>query len=110
MLDSRYELILLQLEPFIHQVGGHSSMLCLDEATVCKPLVKRELQFYETLPEAVSKFTPHFYGVIQVNVQPEEEGYVTLTANPPKFYQPISSSPTRRCVTATNWKSLSKIN
>lgn len=73
-------------------------MLCLDEATVCKPLVKRELQFYETLPEAVSKFTPHFYGVIQVNVQPEEEGYVTLTANPPKFYKPVSSSPTRRLV------------
>lgn len=71
-------------------------MLCLDEATVCKPLVKRELQFYETLPEAVSKFTPHFYGVIQVNVQPEEEGYVTLTATPPKFYKPVSSSPTRR--------------
>ncbi|XP_034249485.1 inositol hexakisphosphate kinase 3-like isoform X2 [Thrips palmi] len=86
----------IRLEPFIHQVGGHSSMLCLDEATVCKPLVKRELQFYETLPEAVSKFTPHFYGVIQVNVQPEEEGYVTLTANAPKFYQPVSTSPTRR--------------
>lgn len=88
----------IRLEPFIHQVGGHSSMLCLDEATVCKPLVKRELQFYETIPEAVRKFTPHFYGVIQVNVQPEEEGYVTLTANPPKFYQPVSSSPTRRRV------------
>ncbi|XP_026280090.1 inositol hexakisphosphate kinase 3-like [Frankliniella occidentalis] len=86
----------IRLEPFIHQVGGHSSMLCLDEATVCKPLVKRELQFYETLPEAVSKFTPHFYGVIQVNVQTEEEDYVTLNATPPKFYKPISSSPTQR--------------
>ncbi|KAK3909757.1 Inositol hexakisphosphate kinase 1 [Frankliniella fusca] len=86
----------IRLEPFIHQVGGHSSMLCLDDATVCKPLVKRELQFYETLPEAVSKFTPHFYGVIQVNVQTEEEGYVTLTASPPKSYKPISSSPTQR--------------
>lgn len=71
-------------------------MLCLDEATVCKPLVKRELQFYETLPEAMSKFTPHFYGVIQVNVQPEDEGYVTLTASPPKFYKPVSSSPACR--------------
>lgn len=25
------------LEPFIHQVGGHSSMMRYDDHTVCKP-------------------------------------------------------------------------
>ena len=25
------------LEPFIHQVGGHSPLFCLDSSTVCKP-------------------------------------------------------------------------
>ncbi|KAJ9591769.1 hypothetical protein L9F63_001705 [Diploptera punctata] len=82
----------IHLEPFIHQVGGHSSMLCLDEATVCKPLVPRELNFYETLPDPVRKFTPKFYGVIQVRVVQEEGGYVTLLATPPDCYTPIQSN------------------
>ncbi|KAJ8895738.1 hypothetical protein PR048_001076 [Dryococelus australis] len=81
----------VQLQPFIHQVGGHSSMLSLDEATVCKPLVPREQDFYKTLPESVRKFVPAFYGVIEVRVLQEEEGYVTLTATPPECYQPQAS-------------------
>ncbi|KAK7871697.1 hypothetical protein R5R35_009054 [Gryllus longicercus] len=82
----------VHLEPFIHQVGGHSSMLCLDEATVCKPLVPRELKFYQTLPEPVQKFVPKFYGVIQVQVVQEDGGYVTLIANPPDCYKPKTSN------------------
>ncbi|XP_069688137.1 inositol hexakisphosphate kinase 1-like isoform X2 [Periplaneta americana] len=66
-------------------------MLSLDQATVCKPLVPRELQFYETIPEAVRKFTPKFYGVIQVSVVQEEGGYVTLIATPPDCYKPMQS-------------------
>ncbi|XP_066997568.2 inositol hexakisphosphate kinase 1 [Anabrus simplex] len=82
----------VHLEPFIHQVGGHSSMLCLDEATVCKPLVPRELKFYQTLPEPVQKFTPKFYGVIEVQVLQEDGGYVTLIATPPECYKPKVSN------------------
>ncbi|KAI2529498.1 IP6K2 isoform 22, partial [Pan troglodytes] len=37
------------LEPFVHQVGGHSCVLRFNETTLCKPLVPREHQFYETL-------------------------------------------------------------
>ena len=96
-----------QLEPFIHQVGGHSFMLCLDEATVCKPLVPRELHFYETLPDPVRKFTPKFYGVIQVRVVQEEGGYVTLLGTPPDCYKPIQSNG-KRCVCKFN--KLSYIN
>ena len=32
-------------------------MLCLDEATVCKPLLTREKAFYENLPDILKPFT-----------------------------------------------------
>jgi inositol-hexakisphosphate kinase len=72
-------------------------MLCLDQATVCKPLVPRELQFYQTVPDSVRKFTPKFYGVVKVRVVQEEEGYVTFLAAPPERYTPIQSND-KRCV------------
>nr|KAF6335266.1 inositol hexakisphosphate kinase 2 [Pipistrellus kuhlii] len=48
------------LEPFIHQVGGHSCVLRFNETTLCKPLVPREHQFYETLPAEMRRFTPQY--------------------------------------------------
>uniref|UniRef100_A0A8C6FYV6 Kinase n=1 Tax=Moschus moschiferus TaxID=68415 RepID=A0A8C6FYV6_MOSMO len=51
------------LEPFVHQVGGHSCVLRFNETTLCKPLVPREHQFYETLPAEMRKFTPQYKGV-----------------------------------------------
>lgn len=50
------------LEPFVHQVGGHSCVLRFNETTLCKPLVPREHQFYETLPAEMRKFTPQYKG------------------------------------------------
>lgn len=50
------------LEPFVHQVGGHSCVLRFNETTLCKPLVPREHQFYETLPAEMRKFTPRYKG------------------------------------------------
>lgn len=50
------------LEPFIHQVGGHMSMMKYDEYTICKPLVSQEQWFYETLPTAMKQFTPQYKG------------------------------------------------
>ncbi|CAN7978212.1 unnamed protein product, partial [Ixodes persulcatus] len=50
------------LEPFIHQVGGRSSMLCLDELTLCKPLILQELRFYENLPDVLKPFTSEYKG------------------------------------------------
>ena len=52
----------IYLEPFLHQVGGHSGMLRFDETTVCKPLVAREQCFYETMPEEMKEFTPQYRG------------------------------------------------
>lgn len=50
------------LEPFIHQVGGHSSMMRYDDHTVCKPLIPREQRFYESLPPEMKEFTPEYKG------------------------------------------------
>lgn len=50
------------LEPFVHQVGGHMSVMKYDEHTVCKPLVSQELSFYQVLPLAMRQFTPQYKG------------------------------------------------
>jgi len=80
----------LKLEPFIHQVGGHSPLFCLDPVTLCKPLEPRELNFYSTLPRALIPFTPHFKGSMNVEIREDDEGYITLKGSPPSTYR-------RRC-------------
>lgn len=50
------------LEPFLHQVGGHSCVLRFNDKTICKPLIQREHLFYETLPAEIRKFTPQYKG------------------------------------------------
>lgn len=52
----------VMLEPFVHQVGGHSCVLRFGEQTICKPLIPREHQFYRNLPAAMRKFTPQYRG------------------------------------------------
>uniref|UniRef100_A0A8C4URD6 Kinase n=1 Tax=Falco tinnunculus TaxID=100819 RepID=A0A8C4URD6_FALTI len=70
------------LEPFVHQVGGHMSMMKYDEHTVCKPLVLQELSFYESLPLAMRQFTPQYKGVISVHLKKDSLGNLTLIASP----------------------------
>ena len=50
------------LEPFVHQVGGHSSMMKFDDVSVCKPLNQREHRFYEELQTEMHPFTPEYRG------------------------------------------------
>lgn len=66
-------------------------MLCLDDHTVCKPIVEREQHFYETLPESLKTFTPKYYGIIKVHLI-EDEDYIMLAATLPNQYTPHSSS------------------
>ncbi|XP_040547572.1 inositol hexakisphosphate kinase 3 [Gallus gallus] len=70
------------LEPFVHQVGGHMSMMKYDEHTVCKPLVSQELSFYESLPLAMRQFTPQYKGVVSVHLKKDSFGNLTLLASP----------------------------
>ncbi|XP_057378411.1 inositol hexakisphosphate kinase 1-like [Daphnia carinata] len=54
-----------EMRPFCHQVGGHTQFLQLDQSTVCKPLIPRELSFYLNAPADICTFTPKCKGVIQ---------------------------------------------
>ena len=69
------------LEPFIHQVGGRSTLLVFSD-TVCKPINTRELTFYETLPQELKPFVPEFRGLIEVEFSENCDGYLTITAKP----------------------------
>uniref|UniRef100_A0A3P8WQ80 Kinase n=1 Tax=Cynoglossus semilaevis TaxID=244447 RepID=A0A3P8WQ80_CYNSE len=70
------------LEPFIHQVGGHTSMMRYDDHTVCKPLIIREQRFYESLPPEMKEFTPEYKGVVLVCFEGDSDGYINLVAYP----------------------------
>ncbi|XP_051563531.1 inositol hexakisphosphate kinase 2-like [Myxocyprinus asiaticus] len=70
------------LEPFVHQVGGHSCVLRFGEQTICKPLIPREHQFYRSLPAAMRKFTPQYRGVVSVSFEEDEERNLCLIAYP----------------------------
>ncbi|XP_056095956.1 inositol hexakisphosphate kinase 1 isoform X1 [Rhinichthys klamathensis goyatoka] len=70
------------LEPFIHQVGGHTSMMRYDDHTVCKPLIAREQRFYESLPPEMKEFTPEYKGVVLVCFEGDSDGYINLVAYP----------------------------
>ncbi|XP_034623280.1 inositol hexakisphosphate kinase 3 [Trachemys scripta elegans] len=70
------------LEPFIHQVGGHMSMMKYDEHTVCKPLISQEQWFYESLPTAIKQFTPQYKGIISVCLRKDSLGNLGLIASP----------------------------
>ncbi|XP_058528106.1 inositol hexakisphosphate kinase 3 [Ochotona princeps] len=70
------------LEPFLHQVGGHLSVMTYDEHTVCKPLISREHRFYESLPMAMKHFTPQYKGTMSVHLRRDSRGHLSLVAHP----------------------------
>jgi hypothetical protein len=47
---------------FRPKVGGHTQFLQLDQSTVCKPLIPRELSFYLNAPPDIRTFTPKCKG------------------------------------------------
>ncbi|CAH6789998.1 inositol hexakisphosphate kinase 3 [Phodopus roborovskii] len=93
------------LEPFLHQVGGHLSMLQYDAYTVCKPLISQEQKFYESLPLAMRCFTPQYKGTITVHLRRDSRGHLGLVANPLKEnLEPLQVSPDSRAVAI--WQTL----
>ena len=96
------------LEPFIHQVGGHSPLFCLDSSTVCKPyevscccmffkflmvevVQEREHSFYRNMPDCLKPFTPQFKGSMRVKIVEDTDGYITLTGYPPNSFCNVHS-------------------
>lgn len=68
----------VRLEPFVHQVGGHASMLRLNDVIVCKPLVTREYNFYESMPPVMAEFTPQYRGKYTVPYHAATESCLSL--------------------------------
>ncbi|XP_076173470.1 uncharacterized protein LOC143149734 isoform X2 [Ptiloglossa arizonensis] len=62
------------LLPFKNQVGGHTRLLLLNQNTICKPLNRRELDFYQNIPQDIQIYVPKFKGVMQAS----NSGEVTL--------------------------------
>ena len=77
------------LDPFIHQVGGHSPLFCLDQGTVCKPYEEQEHCFYTNMPDSLLPFTPRFKGSMEVNIVEDQRGYITLTGLPPNSFRDL---------------------
>lgn len=50
------------LHPLDHQVGGHTQLMLLDQRTVAKPLIQRELLFYLNIPRDLRPFVPAYKG------------------------------------------------
>ncbi|KAF2085168.1 SAICAR synthase-like protein [Saccharata proteae CBS 121410] len=59
----------VELKPFDHQVGGHTTVYRFSRRAVCKQLNNRENEFYETVernhPELL-EFLPRYIGVLNV--------------------------------------------
>ncbi|XP_038198481.1 inositol hexakisphosphate kinase 3 [Arvicola amphibius] len=99
--------VCVPLEPFLHQVGGHLSMLQYDAHTVCKPLNSQEQKFYESLPLAMRCFTPQYKGTITVHLRRDSRGHLSLVANPLKEnLEPLQVSPDSRSVAI--WQTASR--
>ncbi|KAI9713451.1 MAG: hypothetical protein M1820_000833 [Bogoriella megaspora] len=64
----------VELKPFSHQVGGHSTVYRFSRRAVCKQLNNRENVFYETIerrhPELLD-FLPRYIGVLNVTFKKE---------------------------------------
>ncbi|XP_060070748.1 inositol hexakisphosphate kinase 1-like [Ylistrum balloti] len=63
----------VKAKPFVHQVGGRTSMLVITPETICKLYTKREVQFYENIPEILKAFTPQYKGLVTVKCSKEED-------------------------------------
>lgn len=89
-MEGEWEFV--QLEPFVHQVGGHSTVLRFNDNTVCKSLIPREHHFYKTMPSVMKEFTPQYRGVVEVTIHEDSDGYMTLVARPPRLRKNSLSS------------------
>ena len=59
----------VMLEPYKHQVGGHSTIFRFSKRAVCKQLNNRENEFYERIEQRhpdMLKFLPRYIGVLNV--------------------------------------------
>ncbi|KAL9052853.1 MAG: hypothetical protein Q9162_005152 [Coniocarpon cinnabarinum] len=86
----------ITLEPYSHQVGGHTSIYRFNRKAICKELNNKENRFYETIelyhPELL-QFMPKYIGVL--NATFEDKGKrASKTRTADNFGQPSTEEPT----------------
>ena len=91
------------LEPFLHQVGGHLSVMKYDEHTVCKPLISQEQRFYESLPLAMKRFTPKYKG--ECPGGPQGAQPLRIPPPPPQVPWCVEGLPWRSAPLHSRWPS-----
>ncbi|CAK9290633.1 unnamed protein product [Gordionus sp. m RMFG-2023] len=83
----------VNLQPFLHQVGGHLCMLKFDSETICKPLQGKERDFYKYLvPPILKHFVAKYYGLVEVSLEIDKEGYINLVAPKIHYLKPFTSN------------------
>ncbi|KAF2798665.1 SAICAR synthase-like protein [Melanomma pulvis-pyrius CBS 109.77] len=71
----------VELKPFDHQVGGHTTVYRFSRRAVCKQLNNRENEFYETVERHHSElldFLPRYIGVLNVTYRKAPKRRKTL--------------------------------
>ncbi|KUJ22970.1 SAICAR synthase-like protein [Mollisia scopiformis] len=113
-LEVTEPLFAIELKPYRHQVGGHTTMWKFSKRAVCKLLNNRENEFYERIehyhPKLLS-FMPRYIGVLNVTYRKERRRSTrngdnsTITAS----QEPISNS-SRDQIVAQTTEDSSKAN
>ncbi|KAI4200490.1 MAG: hypothetical protein LQ350_003860 [Teloschistes chrysophthalmus] len=71
----------VELKPYSHQVGGHSTVYKFSKRAVCKPLSNRENEFYEVIehdhPELL-KFLPNIPRIEKASKPPSSDRVLSL--------------------------------
>lgn len=91
-LEEAEPLYAIELKPYRHQVGGHTTMWKFSKRAVCKQLNNRENEIYERIEHyhpKLLKFMPRYIGVLNVTYRKErrkstrngESGVVTANEN-----------------------------
>ena len=80
------------LRPLHAQVGGHVGMKIFDDRYVCKPLNRRELQFYQCIPKQLSQLVPGFVGTLTIGNDEDGEEFYSSTTNSCSNSEKLSSS------------------
>ncbi|KAI9732375.1 MAG: hypothetical protein M1834_001583 [Cirrosporium novae-zelandiae] len=100
----------VELKPYSHQVGGHSTVFRFSRRAVCKKLSNRENLFYERIEKRhpdILTFLPRYIGVLNVTFQKLPKQKKTLdngdevpaaqaatgADEPPQNHQPSDSGP-----------------
>lgn len=72
----------VDLIPYKHQVGGHTTLWRFSKRAVCKQLNSRENEFYETVEHfhpALLKFMPRYIGVLNVTFEKQLKRKPTIS-------------------------------